>query len=124
MARVFLTDETYNAATDDAEINGSAGTEQVNVFAGTTGLDVRSSVERVDLPGDIADFTFSSFGASLTIRDGNGDIVATVSDAGGKEIVFGDGALDVAYDGTTNTLTLGGETVGSTGLGHGFLRQL
>lgn len=114
MARVFLTDETYNAATDGAEINGSAGTEQVNVFAGTTGLDVRSSVERVDLPGDIADFTFSSFGASLTIRDANGDIVATVSDAGGKQIVFGDGALDVAYDGTTNTLTLGGETVGST----------
>jgi hypothetical protein len=112
MARVFLNNETYSAASDDAEINGSAGTEQVNVFAGVTGLDVKSSVERVDLPGEIADFTFSSFGNSVTILDGDGNVVAAVSGADGKQLVFGDGSVDVAYDGTT--LTVGGETVGGT----------
>ncbi|MDP4990792.1 MAG: hypothetical protein NWQ37_06260 [Marivita lacus] len=114
MARVILNNETYNAATDGSEISGSTGTEQVNVFAGVTDLEVASNVERVDLPGDIADFTFSSFGNSLTIRDGNGDIVAQISGADGKEVVFGDGALDVAFDAGTGVLTVGGETVGGT----------
>ena len=114
MARVILNNETYNAATDGSEISGSTGTEQVNVFAGVTDLEVASNVERVDLPGDIADFTFSSFGNSLTIRDGNGDIVAQISGADCKEVVFGDGALDVAFDAGTGVLTVGGETVGGT----------
>lgn len=112
MARVTLNNETYNAATDGSEISGNTGTEQVNVFAGVTDLEVAGNIERVDLPGDIADFTFSSFGNSLTILDGSGNVVAAVSDAGGKQVVFEDGALDVAYDGTT--LTVGGETVGGT----------
>lgn len=114
MARVTLNNETYNAATSGSTISGGTGTEQVNVFAGVTGLDVAGNVERVDLPGNIADFTFSSFGNSLTIRDGSGNIVASISDAGGKDVVFEDGKLDVAFDSTTSTLTVGGVTVGST----------
>jgi hypothetical protein len=106
MARVFLSNETYNAATSGAEVFGAAGTEQVNVFSGTTGVSVASSVERVDLSGNIADYTFSSFGAAMTIRDTAGNIVATVSDSGGKSVVFADGALSAAYAGTT--LSLGG----------------
>lgn len=107
MARVFLDSETYNAATDDSEILGSAGTEQVNVFSGVTGLDISNTVERVDLPGDIADFTFSSFGNSLTVYDSSGNAIASISEAGGKQVVFGDGALDVDFTG--GVLTVGGE---------------
>ena len=110
MARVFLTEDgTFNAASDDLEVFGAAGAEQVTIFDGVTGVEIGSSVERVDLPGDIADFTFSSFGNSLTIRDANGDVVTQVSDAGGKQVVFGDGALDAAFDASTGTFTLGGE---------------
>ena len=109
MARVFLDqDETFNAASNDLEIFGTAGAEQVTIFDGVTGVEAAGSVERVDLPGNIGDFTFSSFGNSVTIRDGNGDVVATVSDAGGKQIVFGDGALDAAFDTDTGEFTLGG----------------
>lgn len=114
MARVTLNNETYNAATNGSEISGNTGTEQVNVFAGVTGLQVAGNIERVDLPGNIADFTFSSFGNSLTVRDGSGNIVASISDAGGKDVVFEDGKLDVAFDSTTSTLTVGGVTVTGT----------
>lgn len=112
MARVFLSNETYNAATSGAQVFGAAGTEQVNVFSGTTGVSVASSVERVDLSGNIADYTFSSFGAAMTIRDTAGNIVATVSDSGGKSVVFADGALSAAYAGTT--LSLGGVALTGT----------
>lgn len=112
MARVFLSNETYNAATSGAQVFGAAGTEQVNVFSGTTGVSVASSVERVDLSGNIADFTFSSFGAAMTIRDSAGNIVATVSDSGGKSVVFDDGALSAVYAGTT--LSLGGVALTGT----------
>jgi hypothetical protein len=112
MARVFLSNETYNAATSGAQVFGAAGTEQVNVFSGTTGVSVASSVERVDLSGNIADFTFSSFGAAMTVRDSAGNIVATVSDSGGKSVVFADGALSAVYAGTT--LSLGGVALTGT----------
>lgn len=110
MTKVFLTEEEYNAATSGAEISGSPGFEQVNVFVGVTGLDIASTIERVDFPGNIADFTFSSFGNSLTIRDLGGAVIAAISGAGGKQIVFGDGALSVAFNGV---VTVGGATVGS-----------
>ena len=101
-ARVFLADgRTFNAASDSLAVFGAAGTEQVTIFDGVTGVTVASSVERVDLPGDIAEFTFSSFGNSLTIHDASDDVVAQVSDAGGKQVVFGNGALDAAFDAGT-----------------------
>lgn len=114
MARVILNNEAYNAATDGSEIFGNAtGTEQVNVFNGVTGLNISSTVERVDLPGDISEFTFRNVGATLEISDASGNVIGTVSEAGGKQIVFGDGALDVVYDETTGGMTLGGEDVAS-----------
>ncbi|MFP7675699.1 beta strand repeat-containing protein [Marivita sp. S0852] len=111
MARVLLDSEDYNAATDGAEILGAAGTEQVNIFPGVTGVSVAANVERVDLSGNIADYTFRAAGETLQITDTSGNVIATVSGAGNKQIVFQDGALDAAYDPATTTLTLGGETI-------------
>lgn len=108
MPRIFLTNETYIAANDGSEIVGSAGTEQVVLQTGVTQANIASNIERLDLPGDIADYTFSSFGAALTIRTPTGDVVATVSDAGGKQIGFADGVQTVVFDPGSFTLTLGG----------------
>lgn len=114
MPRIFLTNETYIAANDGSEIVGSAGTEQVVLQVGVEGANIASNIERVDLPGDLADYIFSSFGAALTIRTPSGDIVATVSDAGGKQIGFADGVQDVVFDPSTFTLTLGSVALDGT----------
>lgn len=108
MPRIFLTNETYIAANDGSEIIGSAGTERVELLTGVEGSNIASNIERLDLPGNIADYTFSSFGAALTIRTPGGQVVATVSDAGGKQIGFADGVQDVVFDRGSFTLTLGG----------------
>jgi hypothetical protein len=114
MPRIFLTDETYIAANDGSEIFGSAGSEQVVLQAGVGQVNIASNIERLDLPGDLADYTFSSFGAALTVRTPAGDIVATVSDAGGKQIGFADGVQDVAFDPGSFTLSLGGVPLDGT----------
>lgn len=110
MARVILDNETYSAATSGAEISGGAGTEHVAILPGVSGLSIASTIERVDFPGNVADFTFSSFGNSLTVRDLSETVIASISGAGGKTVVFGDGALVVAFDGS---LTVGGVVIGS-----------
>ena len=108
MPRIFRTNEPYVAANDGSGSIGSAGTERVNLLTGVEGANIASNIERLDLPGDIADYTFSSFGAALTIRTPTGDVVATVSDAGGKQIGFADGVQTVVFDPGSFTLTLGG----------------
>lgn len=110
MARVILSaGETYNTANDDTQILGSGGTEQVVILNGVTGATVDGNVERVDFSGAIADYTFSSTGGQLNVFDTDGNLVAQISDSGGKQVVFSDGALDVAVDGTG--LTVGGEDI-------------
>ncbi|MFP7675698.1 hypothetical protein ACG74X_20380 [Marivita sp. S0852] len=97
MPRIFLTDETYIVANDGALVFGSAGAEQVVFLDGVRGAALASTVDRIDLPGPIADFTCSSFGNSLTIRDGSGDIIAAISGADSKLIAQGQ---RVVVDGT------------------------
>lgn len=107
MPRIFLTNETYIAANDESEIIGSAGTERVNLLTGVDRAAIASNIERLDLPGAIAEYTFSSFGAALTISTPTGQVIATVSDAGGKQIGFADGVQDVVFDPDIFTLFLG-----------------
>lgn len=111
MPRIFLTNETYIAANDGSEIFGSAGTEQVALVEGVGQATISSTVERLDLPGAIADFTFRAVGETLQILDGSGGVLATLSSSDGKQIVFTNGALDVDYDPGSFTLTLGGEVI-------------
>lgn len=108
MARVILSaGETYNAANDDTLTLGSDGFEQVNIFAGVTGVSVSGNIDRVNLKGNVADYAFSAFGASLSIFDLSGNLVAAVSDAGGKQIGFQDEVLDAVYGPTEIKMSLG-----------------
>src|SRR6056297_1050643 len=114
MPRIFLTDETYIAANDGSEIFGSSGVEQVVLQSGVAGASLASSIERLDLPGALSDYLFSGFGAALTVYTPSGDVVASLSDAGGKEVGFSDGVQPLTFDPDSFTLSLGGVPLEST----------
>src|SRR6056297_2097523 len=121
MPRILLTDEVYFAATAGSRITGSDGSEQVAVFDGVTDLEIAGNVERLDLAGDIADFTFSATGATLSVFDAAGRPVAVLADAGGKMLAFRDGAVDLSFDASSLTLSLGGTLVPGVDLATGAL---
>lgn len=121
MPRILLTNESYFAATAGSRIIGSDGAEQVAVFDGVTDLEIAGNVERLDLAGDIADFTFSATGATLSVFDAAGRPVAVLADAGGKVLAFRDGAVNLSFDAPSLTLTLGGVAVPGVDLVTGAL---
>lgn len=115
MAKIYLeaADSTFTVVNNNTTIAGTGDTdEHVVINAGVTGVDVASSIERVDFAGDVADFRFeaAAFGNGMDVYDADGNLIASLT-ANGVELAFSDG-LVVADYGTT--VTLGGTEVPTT----------
>ena len=117
MAGVFLeADETFRVVNDGTVLNGEDGDEQVTIDPSVTGLALDANVERIDLAGNAADFTFQQTGNALNVVDANGGEVTKLPlQPDGSEVVFADGSVDVTVD--SNGMQLGGETVPSGSAG-------
>lgn len=115
MANVYLTvDETgFTVASDNVNIYGQQGNENIIVQAGTTGNVVDQNVEQVVLDGEVSDFTFKQSGNRLLVF-GQDDMpmvtIALQNDENGTELVFDDGTYSALF-GEGNIIELGGTVV-------------
>lgn len=110
MANIFLTqNETFGPLGGEQSIFGSTGDETVLVEAGAN-FTIDATTERVELPGDVADFNFQTVGTGVEVTNAStGELVATFNDVSNQPtVVFGDGAT---------TLSAPGQVGGSAQLG-------
>ncbi len=116
MAKVYLDANDTFTLSNAATVYGRAGgSEKVIINSGTTGVTLDSNVDRVDLAGNVADFTFKQSGITLLVYKA-GVLVSTSTvqeDSNGSQLVFADGSVDVKMV-TGGTMTLGGTTVNAT----------
>ena len=99
------------AVTDYSRILGSLGEETVQV-AGVVNVSVDQNIERVELNGSLANYSFLQQGNQLLIIQASA-AVATVTiqeDSGGTTLVFKDGAAKTLF-GTTGVMQLGGQSL-------------
>jgi len=79
MARVILNNETFTVFNNsNVEILGGSGTENVLIGGTSSTVSVAQSVERVDVSGSVADFTYQAAGNQVNILRA-GAVVATVT---------------------------------------------
>lgn len=97
MAKIFLDpNDKYTSAAGNADdsIFGGNGTETVVINAGNTGIVADANVERVELAGNVADFTFKQVGTTLEVY-ANGVKVADVGMSGtDTQLSFADGTAN------------------------------
>ena len=110
-------DISWNISNNGTTVYGQTGTEQIVIDAGVTGVVTDQNVERVDMAGAAADFTYLQQGNQLLIYTG-GVLTATVPlqiDTDGTQLVFSDGSVEAVLD--AGVMTLGGATVDATTAG-------
>ena len=110
-------DISWNISNNGTTVYGQTGTEQIVIDAGVTGVVTDQNVERVDMAGAAADFTYLQQGNQLLIYTG-GVLTATVPlqiDTDGTQLVFSDGSVEAVLD--DGVMTLGGATVDATAAG-------
>jgi len=114
MADIFLNpNEDFGPLGGENSVFGSTGEETVLVDAGGN-FTIDATTERVELPGDVADFTFQTVGTGVEVRDADtGDLVATFNDlSNSPTVVFGDGATTLtAPSGVGEPAQLGGTDI-------------
>jgi hypothetical protein len=113
MAKVFLdSGDSWIIANDGADVFGAAGDEQAIINAGVTGVVLDSNVERADLAGNVADYTFQQQGNQLVAFSGGEAVMYLPVQEDGSQVVFADGSVEVTLDATG--MQLGGSEVPST----------
>ncbi|MBV5309223.1 Calx-beta domain-containing protein, partial [Chromatium okenii] len=116
MAKVYLdaADTTFTLS-NAATVYGAAGDQKLIVNEGVTGVVVDQLVERVDLPGSFADFTYKQAGNGLQVYDGTTLIATIPLQADGTQIVTSAGSVLASL--TAGVMTLGGSTVSDVAAG-------
>ncbi len=116
MAKVYLdaADTTFTLS-NAAAVFGAAGDQKVIVNEGVTGVVFDQLVERVDLPGNFADFTYKQAGNGLQVYDGTTLIATIPLQADGTQIVTSAGSVTASL--TAGVMTLGGSTVSDVAAG-------
>jgi len=113
MARVILNNETFTVFNNsNVEILGGSGTENVLIGGTSSTVSVAQSVERVDVSGNVADFTYQAAGNQVNILRA-GAVVATVTpqEGTGTQVRFADGSA------VLRVTALGAATLGSAAIG-------
>ena len=108
MAKVFLSDgETYSIS-DDSDVFGGAGNETIQILPAAEGstITVHATVERVEFPFNLADYTFVVTGNVVTVTDPAGSVV-TITVNGDETWAFADGSAPVVITGM-NEIALNG----------------
>jgi hypothetical protein len=89
MAKVFLgIDEKYTVL-NDSEIFGNIGSEEIGILGAAT-LTVHSTVERIEFPDAIGNYTFDVSGNVVTVA-GDTNVEITVPDTNDQVWFFSDG---------------------------------
>lgn len=117
MARVLLNSETFTVFNSTAEVLGSLGYDRLRIGGTTSSVTVAQSVERIDLPGTLADYTFQTAGNQVRVAR-NGSVVASISvaETTGSQVVFGDGSAFLKIS-ALGSAFLGNAPIGSTVVG-------
>ncbi|MBK1641197.1 hypothetical protein CKO12_04770, partial [Chromatium okenii] len=111
MVRVYLnaTDTTFTLS-NTATVYGAAGVQKLIVNEGVTGVVADQLVERVDLPGSFADFTYKQAGNGLQVYDGKTLIATIPLQADGTQIVTSSGSVAALLN-IEGVMTLGSTLV-------------
>jgi hypothetical protein len=113
MAKLFLDANDTFTVSDDVTIVGVTGGNEVIKISGTPNVQLDANIERVELDGNVADYTFQVSGTTITVLSG-GVAVATLNGLNQTaKIAFGDGAADLALTGL-DAATLGGTALATT----------
>jgi len=113
MARVILNNETFTVFNNsNVEILGGSGAENVLIGGTSSAVSVAQSIERVDVSGNVADFTYQAAGNQVNILRA-GSVVATVTpqEGTGTQVRFADGSA------VLKVTALGAATLGSAAIG-------
>lgn len=112
MAKVYLEANDSFELSSNATIFGATGSETV-LINGTPDITLDPNVERVELSGDVADYTFEITGTIITVYSGGSAVVTFTSLNQVTDLVFADGAAELSLTGL-NTATLGGTAIPTT----------
>ncbi|ARU59352.1 concanavalin A-like lectin/glucanases superfamily protein [Oleiphilus messinensis] len=100
---MFLGENAKYYALSSAKIFGSSGSETVMV-AGTPQLELDANIERLELPKNLSDYTFSASGTEIKIYDGSTAVATFMGLNQETTVVFLDGStelillgLDIVY---------------------------
>lgn len=116
MAKVYLdANDTFTLASAATVYGKAGGTEKLLIQSGVTGVTVDANVERVDLAGNVSDYTFKQTGNVINVYSGTTLVTTTTlqDDSDGTQMVFANGSVS-AKMGTGGVMTLGGATVSAT----------
>lgn len=111
MAKVFLDANESYIISSNSEVFGGTGSEEI-LISGTPAVTVQSTVERVELSGALASYTFAITGNIVTVNSGATTVATiTVPDtATGQTLAFTDGSAPLIITGL-GAATLGGVAV-------------
>lgn len=94
----------------DANIIGTNANEVIKVVAGVDADFSVGSGDRVEVAGNLADYTVTASGNTLTLTDADGnEIILAVGDTG--TLAFADGSAELDFDLDTLAVTVGGVAV-------------
>jgi len=114
MAKLFLdANETYIVSSNTV-VYGGTGNETI-LINGTPTVTVQSTVERVELTGNLSTYSFAVQGNQVTVKSGTTTVATiTVPDTStGQTLAFADGSAALKITGL-NAATLGAAAVPTT----------
>jgi Ca2+-binding RTX toxin-like protein len=116
MARVILSNnETFTVFNSTASVEGGTGTETLLIGGTSSAVTVSQSIERVDLKGNVGDYTYQAAGNQVKVYSG-GALVATITaqdDSNGTQVAFADGSAYLTVT-ALNAASLGSAAIGTT----------
>jgi len=113
MARVLLNSETFTVFNSTADVFGSLGYDRLQIGGASSSVTVSQTVERIDLPGTLADYTFQTMGNQVRVAR-SGFVVASISVAemNGNQVSFADGSAFLKIS-ALNSASLGNTQIGT-----------
>ena len=118
MAKVYLedTDTNFIVGNNNTEVYGTGGrSDSILINADTQGVVVSSTIESIELDGDLSQFQFSQgFGSNINILDAAGNVIVSMGSVDGKNISVDDKILDIEY--ADGGVIIGGNELSSTPL--------
>ena len=116
MARVILSNnETFTVFNSTASVEGGTGTETLLIGGTSSAVTVSQSIERVDLKGNVGDYTYQAAGNQVKVYS-SGALVATITaqdDSNGTQVAFADGSAFLTVS-ALNAAALGSAAIGTT----------
>ena len=113
-AMIFLDagDTNYKILNTGSTVFGNSETESLLVAPGVRNITTDQNTERVDIQGEIADFTYQQAGNQLIVFSNGAKVITIPIQNNDTQLVFLDGSVNVLLQ--TGVMTLGDTTVSTT----------